>query len=174
MRRLFLVRHAKAELGFGMDDYERKLVGRGREDAATVARALAARNILPQALIHSGAARAKETAELFAAEWNGEAALEEDSRLYDAPAGRLLARARALDDGRDRIAFVAHNPGLGELAVLLAGSGAHEDMRRMRLKYPTCAVAALDFPIARWDDIQPGAALVSLYVTPADLEAGTD
>ena len=65
MRRLFLIRHAKAELAVGRVDYERKLTGRGRNDAKRVAEALAVRRILPDILIHSGAARAKETAEIL-------------------------------------------------------------------------------------------------------------
>ena len=174
MRRLFLVRHAKAEPGVGRDDYERKLTARGREDAAMVAQALAARNMLPDALIHSGAARAKETAEVFAAEWGGRAALEEDPTLYDAAPSRLFARARALADTRARIGFVGHNPGLGELAVSLAGSGAHEELRRMTVKYPTSAVAVLDFRVGRWDEIERHAGLLSLYLTPADLQADAD
>ena len=80
MRRLFLVRHAKAELAVGRDDHARKLTERGRADARRVAKALAARRLLPDLLIHSGAARAKETAEIFAAEWRGQIALEEDAR----------------------------------------------------------------------------------------------
>ena len=66
MRRLFLIRHAKAELSVGRDDYARKLTERGRADARRVARTLAARRFLPELLIHSGAARAKETADIFA------------------------------------------------------------------------------------------------------------
>src|SRR3984957_7843892 len=90
MRRLFLVRHAKAELSVGRDDYARKLTERGRVDARRVAKTLAARRFLPDILTHSGAARAKETAEILAAEWRSKVALEEDARLYDASLTTLL------------------------------------------------------------------------------------
>jgi phosphohistidine phosphatase len=70
MRRLFLIRHAKAEPSVGRDDYERRLTDRGRADARGIAAALAARRMLPDLLVHSGAARAKETAENLAAEWS--------------------------------------------------------------------------------------------------------
>jgi phosphohistidine phosphatase len=172
MRRLFLIRHAKAEPAVGRGDYERRLTERGREDAAAVARALLGRNMLPDALIHSGAARARETAEIFAAEWSGRTPVETDPSLYDASASHLFASARALADARGRIAFVGHNPGLGELAASLAGTGAHEELRRMIAKYPTCAVATLDFRVQRWDEIHRHSALLALYVTPADIEVG--
>ena len=123
MRRLFLVRHAKAEHAVGRDDYERALTDRGREDARRVAGALAARDMMPDLLIHSGALRTKQTAEIFAGEWPRRVELEEEPGLYDATPGMLYARARALPDSHARIGLVGHNPGIGELAVSLAGVG---------------------------------------------------
>ena len=128
MRRLFLIRHAKAEPHVGHSDYERRLTGRGRDDAKRVANALAARRMLPDILIHSGAARAKETAEIFAAAWRGKVELEEDTGLYDASLATLLDRTRALSDTRKRTGLVGHNPGLGELATALTGPGAQPEL----------------------------------------------
>ena len=174
MRRLFLIRHAKTEPSVGRDDYERRLTGRGRDDAKRVAKALAARRMLPDVLIHSGAARAKETAEIFAAAWQGKVELQEDAGLYDASVTTLLARTRALADEHKRVGLVGHNPSLGELATALIGSGAEPEMRRLAAKYPTGAVAVLDFSIERWDDVERNAALLALYLTPAELEADAD
>jgi phosphohistidine phosphatase len=174
MRRLFLVRHAKAELATGRVDYERKLTGRGRDDAKRVARALAARRILPDVLIHSGAARAKETAEIFAEAWQGKIALEQDAALYDASLATLLERTRALTDEHKHVGLVAHNPGLGELATALSGSGARPELHRLAAKYPTGAVAVLDFSVSRWEEIECSSGMLALYLTPSDLEADAD
>jgi phosphohistidine phosphatase len=174
MRRLFLVRHAKAELSVGREDYTRKLTERGRVDARRVAKALAARRFLPDVLIHSGAARAKQTAEIFAAEWRSKVELEEDARLYDASLTTLLDRSRALADAHKRVGLVGHNPGLGELATALTGSGAEPEVRRLSAKYPTGAVAVLDFAIRRWEEVEPNSAMLALYLTPAELEADAD
>ena len=174
MRRLFLVRHAKAEPSVGRDDYARKLTERGRADARRVAKALAARRILPDLLIHSGAARAKQTAEIFAAEWRGKVELEEEVGLYDASLTTLLDRARALGDGHKRVGLVGHNPGLGELATALTGSGAEPELRRLAAKYSTGAVAVLDFPIQRWEEVERNSGTLALYLTPAELEADAD
>ncbi len=174
MRRLFLIRHAKAEPSVGRDDYERRLTDRGRADAGLVAAALAARRMLPDLLVHSGAARAKETAEILAAEWPRRVELMEEAGLYDATETMLLARTRALPNARQRVGLVGHNPGLGELATALTGSGAEPEMRRLAAKYPTGAVAALDFSVRRWEDVERSSAMLALYLTPAELEAGAD
>jgi phosphohistidine phosphatase len=174
MRRLFLVRHAKAELATGRDDYERKLTGRGRADARRIAKALATRHFLPDVLIHSGAARAKETAEILAAEWRTKVELEEDAGLYDASFTMLLDRTRALGHARKSVGLVGHNPGLGELATALTGSGAEPEVSRLSAKYPTGAVAVLDLSIKRWDEVERNSAMLALYLTPADLEAAPD
>jgi phosphohistidine phosphatase len=170
MRRLFLIRHAKAEPNVGRGDYERRLTGRGRDDAKRVAAALAARRILPDLLVHSGAARAKETAEILAAAWRGKVELQEDGRLYDASLTALLDRTRALSDELKHVGLVGHNPGLGELASALTGSGAEPEVRRLAAKYPTGAVVVLDFSIKRWDEVERSLGMLALYLTPTELE----
>jgi len=173
MRRLFLVRHAKAEPASGRDDYARNLTERGRTDARRVAKALAARHFLPDLLIHSGAARAKETAEIFAAAWRDEVELQQQAWLYDASLTTLSGHTRALSPEHKRVGLVGHNPGLGELATALIGSGAEPEVRRLA-KFPTGAVAVLDFSIQRWEEVAPNTAMLALYVTPAELEEDAD
>jgi phosphohistidine phosphatase len=174
MRRLFLIRHAKAEPNVGRGDHQRRLTGRGRDDAKRVAAALAARRMVPDILVHSGAARAKETAEILAAAWRGKVELQEDERLYDASLATLIEQTRALRREHKHVGLVGHNPGLGELAAALTGSGAKPDLRRLAAKYPTGAVAVLDFPVQRWEEVEPSSGMLALYLTPAELEAGPD
>jgi len=170
MRRLLLIRHAKAEPPMGSEDYVRPLSARGRKDAMRIAGALAARDMLPDALIHSGAARAKETAEIFAETWDKLVPVEEEIGLYDAPQDVLFQRARALRDDARRVALVGHNPGVGELASSLVGSGPRSTRKRMQNKFPTCAVAALDFDVENWRDVAYRSARLALFLTPSDLE----
>src|SRR5271165_1803532 len=145
MRRLFLIRHAKAQPSIGSSDYERTLTDRGRKDARRVAAALAGRRVLPDVLVHSGAARAKETAEIFAGAWLRGVELQEDPALYDATQTTLFACVRALPE-----------------------------LRHLAAKYPTGAVAVLDFSVRCWEDVERNSAMLALYLTPAELEAGAD
>ena len=174
MRRLFVIRHAKAELSVGRADHARKLTERGRTDARRVAKTLAARRFLPELLIHSGAARAKETAEIFASEWRGQVALETDAHLYNASLTTLIDRTRALRPEQKQVGLVGHNPGLGELAAALAGSGAKPDLQRLAAKYSTGAVAVIDFSVDRWADVEPNSGMLALYLTPGELEPDPD
>ncbi len=70
--------------------------------------------------------------------------------------------------------LVGHNPGLGELATALTGSGAEPEVSRLSAKYPTGAVAVLDFSVKRWEEVERNSAMLALYLTPADLEADPD
>ena len=83
----------------------------------------------------------------------------------------LFFRTRSLPDALESIAFVGHNPGVGELASALAGYGAYPELRRMALKYPTCAVAVIDFEVDAWDDVERKAGLLALFLTPSELGA---
>lgn len=154
----------------GSEDYARPLSARGRKDAMRIAGALAARDMLPDTLIHSGAARAKETAEIFAETWDKLVPVEEEIGLYDAAQDVLFQRARALRDDARRVALVGHNPGVGELASSLVSSGPRSTRKRMQNKFPTCAVAALDFDVENWRDVGYRAAKLALFLTPSDLE----
>jgi phosphohistidine phosphatase len=171
MRRLFLVRHAKTEPAVGRNDYARKLTDGGREAARRMAGVLAERGTLPETLIHSGAARAMETAEIFARAWPGRVSLEKDAAIYEASPSTLLALVRALPDSRTSVALVGHNPGMGELAFSLAGSGVYGDIRRIGCRYPTCAVTEFEFRVEAWDEIQRGGGVLVTYLTPAEAEA---
>ena len=64
---------------------------------------------------------------------------------------------------------VGHNPGLGELASQLVGDGAKDQRLRMAAKFPTAALAALDFKTAGWADIEPRGAKLERFIAPADI-----
>jgi phosphohistidine phosphatase len=51
MRRLLLLRHAKAAPPAGGDDHERALTDRGREDGRRIGDLIAARGLVPDLLI---------------------------------------------------------------------------------------------------------------------------
>ena len=172
MRRLFLIRHAKAEPSVGRDDYERRLTDRGRADARRVAAALAARRMLPDLLIHSGAARAKETAEILAAEWPRRVELRK-SRGSTTPVWRACSPAPARSRTTTRASASSGTTRARRAAAALTAR-RRSGLRRLAAKYPTGAVAVLDFSVRRWEDVERKSGLLALYLTPSELEAGAD
>src|ERR1700759_4234133 len=96
MRRLLLLRHAKAApLSFG-DDYDRELTERGRADARRIVEWIAAAKRAPDLCLYSGAARTRETFEIVAAALPHPIEAEEENALYDAPSQRILGLVRGL------------------------------------------------------------------------------
>jgi phosphohistidine phosphatase len=65
--------------------------------------------------------------------------------------------------------IVGHNPGLEELAMLLIGSGADDDMTRIAEKFPTCAVAIIAFETGNWTEIDAGAGRLKHFIMPRHL-----
>ena len=66
-------------------------------------------------------------------------------RLYTFSPETLLHTLRELPHDSGGLMVVGHNPALQELALYLAGSGAEDALAIVRGKFPTCAVAELEF-----------------------------
>jgi phosphohistidine phosphatase len=116
-RRVYLVRHARAEKDPAHDDASRPLSGEGRTRFRAHARALAGEIRLTR-IVTSPFLRARQTADLLAEATGAE--VEEEARLASGASDGegLLALARSLGDGA---ALVGHNPELAEAIRLAAG-----------------------------------------------------
>ena len=62
--------------------------------------------------------------------------------------------------------MVGHNPGLQELALLLASTGP--ELARLEAKFPTAALATLTSRVT-WGQLSPGDAELAAYVVPKQL-----
>lgn len=144
MARLFLVRHAQAAGAEpGARDHGRPLDAAGREAARNVGRALAGRRVAPGLVLCSSAIRARQTWEAMAGELPS-AKLSVEPALYLAEPESLRARLAVLAATWQAVLLVGHNPGLHQLAQLLAGGGDTAMLARLRQGFPPGAVAALD------------------------------
>ena len=170
MRRLLLLRHAKAAPSDGVEDYDRALTERGREDARRMGDLIAARGLVPDLLIYSSAERTRETAEIVAGNWPRKVKSVAENGLYEASRQFMLTRVRAAPDRAGIAMIVGHNPGIAELAVHLTGFGVREERSQMAGAFPTCGLAVLDFPTEHWASVAPHAARLVRFVKPADLE----
>jgi phosphohistidine phosphatase len=169
---LLLLRHAKAEPGgAGLDDHDRALTERGQTDAAAMARHLKSQGYTASRILCSSSLRTVQTAEAVLKAVP--APIDTLASLYLAPPGRILALAQDAADAETALMIVGHNPGLEQCAALLAREPVRpkEQQRHdvMEEKFPTAALAVLDFDIAAWKTLSPGEGRLVDFVRPRDL-----
>jgi phosphohistidine phosphatase len=165
MKRLFLLRHAKSSWDeSGLADHERPLAKRGRQASKVIGEHLREEGIVPELVLCSPSARTRETLERIGLGDDAEVRIEDD--LYGASAGDLLEVLHGVADEVGSVMLIGHNPGIEDLALQVAGSG--EELERMRQKFPTAALATLDFD-GEWSGLGPGGAELVAFVKPKEL-----
>ena len=165
MKTILLMRHAKAESGVpGQRDFDRSLAARGSEDARRIGRALAKLGTVPDAIVASSAARAKETAEAVAHAVGFSGTIRMERALYNASGDVWIAALRVIPAAAESALIVAHSPGIAQAAALLCGasSGAFD--------IPTGGLLAFDDGVARWRDLDAGGASLRWFLRPRMLE----
>lgn len=172
MKRLFLLRHAKAvPASGGVEDFDRTLLLSGMQDGANMARWLRKSDYRIDLILCSAAARTTQTAGLVLQEV--EADIEYRDNLYLADAARILAALRGAPAAVSSLMIVGHNPGMEDCAGLLAREPVRRKERArheaLEEKFPTCALAILDFDVGRWRDVAQGTGKLVDFVRPRDL-----
>jgi phosphohistidine phosphatase len=161
MKTLLLLRHAKSDWDDpSLRDFDRPLAARGERDAPRIGKALRKRGLLPDLIISSPAARAKETIEAVITAAKMDADVHFDETVYGASSPELISLITRLPDAASCVLLVGHNPGLEDLVGRLSGS--HERM-------PTAALACIEFQIDHWEDVNDGAGRLAWLLTPKQL-----
>ena len=175
MRRLLLVRHAKAERSPpGGRDHDRVLTERGRSDATKLGVFLARHGFVPDRTMVSTSARTRETWALLASAFARPPAVEFDERLYDATPQAILQTIKATGTEAATLLVIGHNPGLQELAAMLVATGDVDARERLGEDFPTAALAAISFAADDWSAAHPHGGRLEHFVTPKWLATATD
>ncbi len=147
MRQVLVYRHAKAEKSDGdIPDRKRQLLPRGRRQCESIGAQLAERNLLPDTVITSPAARARETADRTAEAARFDGLITEAETLYDATPRTYLSILQDLPAGTERVMLVGHNPTVEEFVEHVSGQ-----YRRMK----TAHLVVLETDLASWGDLAP-------------------
>jgi phosphohistidine phosphatase len=173
MRRLMLLRHAKAAPQGSMADEERPLIERGRLAMAAVAEFAAARGLAPDLVLVSPSLRTRETWELMLPAFKPAPRHRIEPRLYAASAERILYLVRETAAEVPGLLLVGHNPGLEDLARHLIGSGDTDALIRFGGAMPTASLAVIDLA-GDWAAVQPRTGRLEIFVTPKSLRADDD
>jgi phosphohistidine phosphatase len=118
---------------------------------------LAASGWQPEVVLCSPARRTVDTLAGIRTALRPDVRIEAVDAVYGADATRLLRLVQALSDDLGDAMVVGHNPGLGELASLLAGSGEPDALDQLRSKFPTGAIATVSFD-GPWAELAPASA----------------
>ena len=166
-KQLLLLRHAKSSWEDPeLADHDRPLAPRGRRAAKLIAKHLRRQGIASELVLCSSAARTRETLELITPALGEDVPVRIEDELYAASEQVQLERVRAVADGIESLLLIGHNPGIQQLALLLAGGG--ENVAALARKYPTAALTTLEFN-GRWRELGEGRAELTGFVTPKEL-----
>ena len=122
MLTLYLLRHAKSSWDdTSKQDFERQLSNRGRKACALIGEFIQEKGIDFDLVLVSTAVRTRETIELIKerAKFRGE--VRYDERIYEATVPQLLEIISQIDNARESVLLVGHNPGIEGLLALLTG-----------------------------------------------------
>ncbi|HJQ69896.1 MAG TPA: histidine phosphatase family protein [Blastocatellia bacterium] len=162
MKTLLLLRHAKSSWDdVSLRDFERPLAERGERDAPRMGEQLRQRGPLPELIISSPAARARQTAKAVIEAAGLTARLEFDDSIYGASSAELMRLMRRLPDAVNCALMVGHNPGFEEVVSRLTGSDE---------RMPTAALACIEFQVDHWADLEDGAGRLVWLLTPKKLK----
>lgn len=163
--KLYLVRHAKTEEGSrDMRDFDRELTSRGMQDATRLGKYYATKEIIPDQILSSDAARARATAELIASQMGYELSrIHLNHEIYEASVRTLFQLVTQLKDEWESVMIVGHNPVMNYLAEYLSGA----EIGHMY----TGSIACISFETKTWAEVSQNSGTLDEYVVAKHLES---
>ena len=160
---LFIVRHAKSSWDdTGLDDRERPLNSRGKEESPKMGKHMADYKLKPELITSSPAVRALKTAEKIARELGFKKSdVLVNEGLYTFDGNGLINVIKGFDDRYRSVMLVGHNPAVTAIVNELSNSGIDN--------VPTCGVALLEFGVGSWKDIRKGSGTLLEFDYPKKL-----
>ncbi|MBD1547836.1 SixA phosphatase family protein [Roseibium aggregatum] len=171
MLRLLLLRHAKSDWGDpSQDDIDRPLNARGRAAARTIAAYFADQDLLPDLILCSSAQRTRETLAHLLPFLDGEYDIRLMADLYDQNEDSYVPILQTNGGSARTLLLIGHNPAIEETALALVGSGPEDAIEDLGMKFPTGALAVLDFQTDTWAKLKPESGHLDRFVKPRNLE----
>lgn len=149
MKTLIFFRHAKSDWNSAFQaDHDRPLAKRGVKAAKSMGRYLSEIAQTPDSIVTSSAERAQQTVTLAAEAGGWEAPVRICPAVYGATPHDLLEEIRTEPEGSDVLLLAGHEPTFSSTISLLIGGGT--------VRFPTAAMARIDFPADDWKEVQFG------------------
>ncbi|MET8774500.1 histidine phosphatase family protein [Nocardia sp. NPDC004654] len=151
VRTLILMRHGKSSYPDGVGDHERPLAPRGQREAGLAGDWLRETQPPIDAVRCSTAVRTRETL----AATGITAPVVYERGIYEASPRTLIELIQLSDDDVETLLLIGHAPGMPWTAWELAANRNSNQAVELSRKFPTSALAVLEFD-RPWSDIDPG------------------
>ncbi|WP_431956347.1 SixA phosphatase family protein [Nocardia lijiangensis] len=151
VRTLILMRHGKSSYPDGVGDHERPLAPRGLREAGLAGEWLRTTQPPIDAVRCSTAVRTRETL----AATGVTAPVVYERGIYEASPRTLIELIQLSDDDVETLLMIGHAPGMPWTAWELAANRTSDQAVELSRKFPTSAMAVLEFD-RPWADIDPG------------------
>ena len=170
MHRLLLLRHANAAAPApGQDDHARNLNPRGQAASQAMGRYMALNDLKPDLVLCSDARRTRET-------WDGISAANDwqdiETRyfkaLYLAESSRIAQIIGREAGAAQTLLLVGHNPGMEELAGILADRSDRDARRELAGGMATATLVAFNLSDG-FGKLRPGSCAVDRVIHPRAL-----
>lgn len=161
-RTVLIMRHGKSRWDEpNVADHDRRLTGRGKEDARRMGEELRARDLVPDAIVSSTARRARSTARRVRRASGSEGRVRLHAGLYFEGLEPFVEVLATLGPAVRRVLLVGHNPTVEELVFHLTGEV---------VAMPTATLAGVELAIDDWSEVdETTAGTLRLLVTPREL-----
>lgn len=175
MKTVIILRHAKSDWSdTALRDFDRGLNDRGSRAAAVMGRWAAVNKLDFEAIIASPAVRVVETLQRFGEAYGDHAEPTFDLRIYMATGATIGEVLSETDESVSRLLLAGHSPGLEELILTAVADDGRSPLRdSVDVKFPTAALAVLEFDIDHWSDLADHlqrTARLRTFVRPRDLD----
>ncbi|MVU84004.1 histidine phosphatase family protein [Nocardia sp. ET3-3] len=151
VRTLILMRHGKSGYPEGVADFERPLAPRGQREAALAGDWLRETQPMIDAVLCSSSTRTRETL----AATGITAPVSYEKSIYEASPHTLIELVQLTEDSVETLLMVGHSPGMPWTAWELAANRDSAPAEEMSAKFPTSALAVIEFD-RPWASADPG------------------
>lgn len=163
MKKIYFIRHAKSSWKEPyLDDFDRPLNKRGKQNAPMMAQRLQKSSIFPDIIVSSPALRAKKTASKIAKVLNyDKERIVFYQELYDGGVENYLHVIRNIDNSNNSVFLVAHNPDITDMSERF-GNIIIGNM-------PTCAIVCVSFDVDDFAKIEEKSGKALFFDFPKSL-----
>ncbi len=163
MKRLYLIRHAKSSWkDSSLDDFDRGLNKRGKNDIVKMSKYLLKHSIKPDLILSSPAKRAKKTICGIVKATGIKQEVVYNKNLYLPNIDDLMGIVRNIDDKYNEVFLVTHNYGITDLANVLG------DLTIVNM--PTCSIICIKFDVKSFQNIVKNSGKIVFFASPKKLD----